>query len=85
MTNFTFSCIRSNFFNFPDNTPPTPTASAVTCPISGTCSSNADYKTVADNASCGAGYVETTTPSLTISGSGSDTKGTFTYGTCTAN
>jgi hypothetical protein len=40
---------------------------------------------VVDGTSCSDGYVETTTPSLTISGSGSDTKGTFTYGACTAN
>jgi hypothetical protein len=60
-------------------------ASAVTCPLSGTCTSNSDYKTVADTASCGDGYVETTSPALTISGTYSDSKGSFTYGNCTAN
>jgi hypothetical protein len=57
----------------------------VTCPASGTCSSNSNYKTVADTASCGDGYVETTTPTLYISGTYSDGKGSFTYANCTAN
>jgi hypothetical protein len=57
----------------------------VTCPLSGTCSSNSDYKTVADGASCGTGYVETTSPALTISGEYENEAGTFTYGGCTAN
>jgi hypothetical protein len=59
-------------------------ASAVTCPLNGTCE-NSDYKTVADNESCGDGYVETTSPALTISGEYEDAKGTFTYGNCVAN
>jgi hypothetical protein len=66
------------------NTNSTPAASAVTCPMSGMCT-NSDYKTVADNASCGTGYEETTVPALTISGEYEDSKGTFTYGNCVAN
>jgi hypothetical protein len=75
-----YDCSRSKLLTLP-----TTTASAVTCPISGTCTSNSNYKTVADTASCGTGYTETTTPALTISGTYSDSKGSFTYGTCTAN
>ena len=59
--------------------------SAVTCPTSGTCSTNSNYKTVADNASCGTGYEETTGPTLTVSGSYSNANGTFTYTNCAAN
>ena len=83
------NCSRSALLNIPTCTwldsflAP---VSAVTCPVSGACNSNPIYyKTVADNASCGTGYVETTSPALTISGSGSDSKGTFTYGNCVAN
>jgi hypothetical protein len=82
------SCSRTKLLTIPSCTwldsSFTP-VSAVTCLIEGTCSSNADYKTVADNASCGDGYVETTSPALTISGTYSDGKGSFTYGNCTAN
>ena len=57
-------------------------ASAVTCPISGTCT-NTDYKTIGDSDSCGSGWDETTGPTLTVSGTYSDTKGSFNYGACT--
>ncbi|MDR1826467.1 MAG: hypothetical protein LBQ49_02120, partial [Rickettsiales bacterium] len=79
-------CSRSALLNIPacEWLGSAPTASSVTCPLSGTCE-NPDYKTVVDNAPCGTGYVETTTPALTISGEYGDSKGTFTYGNCTAN
>jgi hypothetical protein len=86
-----YTCTRSKLLEFPgcdwldESTSTAPTASAVTCPINGTCE-NPDYKTVADNESCGDGFVETTTPALTISGEYEDATGaTFTYGNCTAN
>jgi hypothetical protein len=74
-------CSRSALLTIPV----TPTVSSVTCPASGTCTTNSSYKTVADTASCGTGYVETTSPALTISGSYTDSKGSFTYTNCTAN
>ena len=73
-------CSRKTLFTVPT----TSTVSAVTCPTSGTCSTNSNYKTIGDNESCGVGYEETTGPALTISGSYSNANGTFTYN-CTAN
>ena len=55
---------------------------AVTCPTNGTCA-DANFKTVDDGESCGSGYSERTSPTLTISGTYSDAAGTFTYGACT--
>jgi hypothetical protein len=72
-------CSRSALLTIPAPT----TISSVTCPASGTCTTNSNYKTVADTASCGTGYEETTSPALTISGTYSDSKGTFTYTACT--
>jgi hypothetical protein len=82
-----YACSRSALLNIPACTwldSFSAPVSTVTCPLEGTCE-NSDYKTVADGESCGDGYVETNTPALTISGSYTDSKGSFTYGNCTAN
>jgi hypothetical protein len=76
---FSYMCHRDALLNI------SPIASEVTCPLNGTCTyPGSGYKTVADNASCGTGYIETTAPRLYISGSFSDAKGSYGYN-CHAN
>jgi hypothetical protein len=54
------------------------TVSSVTCPLKGACA-NADYKTVGDGESCGDGWTESIVPVLTISTTGSDSRGSYGY------
>ena len=72
------SCNRGTLFAVPTNVSP---VYSVTCPLSGTCT-NSNYRTVATTSSCPSGFIETTSPTLTITGTYSDEKGTFTYGSC---
>ena len=57
-------------------------AATITCPISGNCDT-AGYKTVPGSASCGVGFMETTSETLVIYTTGSDDKGDFRYPSCT--
>ena len=66
------SCTRSALFE------PAAGATHATCPIAGVCT-DADFKTVSDGDSCGSGYVETTYPTLSISTTGTDSKGAYGY------
>ena len=71
------SCQRSLLFGGTASSEP----SSVTCPLTGACT-NTNYKTVGNSDSCGSGWVETTSPSLTISSTGTDSKGSYGYGAC---
>ena len=70
------SCRSTLFSNVVSNIP---NASSVTCPLTGTCA-NTNYKTVGNSDSCGSVWVETMSPTLTLSGT--DTNGTYSA-TCT--
>jgi len=68
------SCTRSALFALFE-------VSSVECPAAGTCT-NTNYKTIGDAESCGTGWVEIVSPTLTITGTYSDSKGSFTYENC---
>ena len=70
------SCSRSALFVTTSSD-----ATSVICPLNGTCA-NTNYKTIGNSDSCGSGWVETTSPALTITGTYSDDAGTFTYDEC---
>ena len=59
-------------------------APAVTCPLAGTCD-DTNYKTVANNASCGNDHMEVGGVTLVVSGTYSDDRGIFTHTGCAAN